>query len=96
MEIILLLIWIVITIIFVVIVISFRKVVPKDEANILKIWNKVIVKDSIFYEWNIYYYFTKYIPYFGISWVKKLLLYVFDIKLLNYIKHMIIEKYLLK
>ena len=84
MEIVLWLVWIVIIIIFVVIVISVRKVVPKDEVHILKMWNKVIVKGRIFYEWNIYYYFPKYIPYFGISWVKKLPLWVFDIELLNY------------
>jgi len=76
-------IWIVIAIIFIIIAINLRKVVPTNEVHILQKGKNTIIKGKWFDGWNVYYHFPQWVPWFGIS-VTKLPLYVFDIKLLNY------------
>jgi len=78
-----LIIWLVWIIIFIIIVINLRKVVPTNEIHILKKWSKTIIKGEWFDKWNVYYNFPQWMPLFGI-YVTKLPLYVFDVKLNTY------------
>jgi len=76
-------VWIIIAIVFIIIAINLRKVVPTNEVHILQKWKRTITKWKWFDQWNVYYNFPQWVPWFGIS-VTKLPLYVFDIKLETY------------
>ena len=76
-------VWIILLIIFIIIAINLRKVVPTNEVHILQKWNNTIIKWKGF-EWgNVYYNWPEWVPGLGVS-VTKLPLYVFDIKLEQY------------
>jgi len=74
---------IVLLIIFILIAINLRKVVPTNEVHILQKWNNTIIKWKGFEGWNVYYNWPEWVPGLGVS-VTKLPLYVFDIKLEQY------------
>jgi flotillin len=75
--------WIILAIIFIIIAVNLRKVVPTNEVHILQRWSTTIIKGKGFEWWNVYYAWPQWVPGLGIS-VTKLPLYVFDIKLSNY------------
>ncbi len=74
---------IVIFIVFIIIAVNLRKVVSTNEVHILQKGKRTIIKGKDFEEWNVYYNFPQWMPWFGVS-VTKLPLYVFDIKLEKY------------
>ena len=76
-------IWLLILVVFILIAVNLRKVVPTNEVHILQRWSTTIIKGKWFEWWNVYYNWPQWVPGFGIS-VTKLPLYVFDIKLNSY------------
>jgi len=74
---------IIIFIIFILIAINLRKVVPTNEVHILQNWKSTSIKWKWFEGGNTYYNFPQWVPVVGKS-ITKLPLYVFDIKLEKY------------